>query len=106
MEHFMKDDALGYFVQRIREQLDNNLKRIILFGSKARGDDVVGSDYDCLVIVDAVSRKINDIVDKVAGETLYQYNTVFSVVLISEEKYNRQIYNPLLMNINKEGTIL
>ena len=106
MRYNRKDAALDYFVQQIREQLGDHLKQVILFGSRARGDDVKGSDYDCLVVVDKVSRTFKDIIDEVAGETLYQYNAVFSAFLISEEKYHGQIYNPLLMNISKEGVVL
>jgi predicted nucleotidyltransferase len=106
MEHVRKDKALDYFLRKIREQSGGHLKQIILFGSRARGDNVQDSDYDCLVVVDEVSRSIKDIVDEAAGETLYQYNAVVSALVISEEKYRQQTYSPLLMNIAKEGVAL
>jgi predicted nucleotidyltransferase len=106
MEYNKKDDALQCFMQQIRERLGSHLKQIILFGSRARGEEVPGSDYDCLIIVDEVTNKIKDIIDEVAGEALYQHGSVFSAFLISEEKHNRYSYNPLLMNIAKEGMIL
>ena len=106
MEYDRQDEALQYFVRQIREQLENHLKQVILFGSRARGEDVPGSDYDCLIIVDEVTKEIKDIIDEAAGEALYQHSAVFSAFLISEEKHNRQSYNPLLVNIAKEGMIL
>lgn len=106
MEYDKKDEPLQHFVQHTREQLGKHLKQFILFGSRARGEDVPGSDYDCLIIVDEVSKEIKDIIDEVAGEALYQYNAVFSAFVISEEKHYRQSYNPLLMNISKEGVVL
>jgi len=106
MKHIRKDKALDYFLHKIREQSGDHLKQIILFGSRARGDNVQDSDYDCLVVVDAVSRSIRDIVDEAAGETLYHYNAIISALIISEEKYRQQTYSPLLMNIAKEGVPL
>jgi len=106
MKYDKQDKALQHFVQQIREQLGNHLKEVILFGSRARGEDVPGSDYDCLIIVDEVTKAIKDIIDEVAGEALYQHSAVFSAFLIFEEKHNLQSYSPLLMNIAKEGMIL
>jgi predicted nucleotidyltransferase len=106
MDYDKQDDALQHFMQQIREQLGNHLKQIILFGSRARGEDVPGSDYDCLIIVDEVTKALKDIIDEVTGEALYQHSAVFSAFLISEERHNRQPYNPLLINIVKEGMIL
>ena len=68
----MADDALDYFVKRIREQLDVHLKRVILFGSRARGNETFSSDYDCLIVVDDASEEVKDIIDEVAGDTLYE----------------------------------
>jgi len=70
MEYDKQDDALQRFMQQIREQLGNHLKQVILFGSRARGEDVPGSDYDCLIIVDEVTKALKDIIDEVAGEAL------------------------------------
>ena len=101
-----ENKALRFFVDQIKKRLRDNLKQIILFGSKARGDDSRDSDYDCLVIVKKVSHTAKDIIDDAAGEALYQYNTLISVIIISEERYNQQTYNPLLMNVAKEGVPL
>ena len=103
--HF-SDRLLEYFLDEIREQLGEHLKQIILFGSRARGDYVADSDYDFLAVVDKVSPEIKEIVDKVAGEFLFQYDTVFSIFPISEEKYRKKTYEPFLRNIRREGISL
>ena len=104
--NYRKDIALDYFVNKIRKRLGNQIKQFILFGSRARRDNMQDSDYDCLVIVNKVSRPIKDIIDEEAGKALYQYNAVISAFIIYEEKYRQQPYNPLLMNIAKEGIAL
>jgi len=100
------DEALRYFLQEVQKRLGAHLKQVILFGSRARGDDVPGSDYDCLMVLDKVSPEIKDAIDEVAGEVLYRYNIVLSVFPISEKKHCERIYDPFLMNIRKEGITL
>ncbi len=101
-----KDSPLEFFTAQIRKQLGDNLKQIILFGSRARGENLQDSDYDCLLIVKETSRIVKDTVDEVAGEALYQYSAIISAIIISEEKYSQQKYSPLLMNVAREGVPL
>lgn len=101
-----KDDVLDYFVKRIQRGLGNHLKKIILFGSRARGDKTIYSDYDCLVVLDEVSENAKDVIDDVAGDALYRYNAVFSAFPVSEERLNLQKFNPFLINVSKEGITL
>ena len=100
------NEPLNHFVQEIRQSLIENLKHIILFGSRARGDNSSDADYDCLIVVDNITPYIKDTVDEISGNTLYKYNAVFSAFVISEEKYHNQIFNPLLINIRREGISL
>jgi uncharacterized protein (UPF0332 family)/predicted nucleotidyltransferase len=102
----VKDKVLDIFVREIREQLGDRLKQIILFGSRARGDYASDSDYDCLVVFDEVSPEVKDSIDEIAGELLYRYDTVFSIFPILEKKYHQQTYDPLLMNVRREGIVL
>lgn len=102
----MADAALDYFIKRIKEQLGMHLKRVILFGSRARGDETFSSDYDCLVVVDDASEEVKDIIDEIAGDALYEYNAVFSAFPVSQEKLNHDKYSPLFINISKEGITL
>lgn len=106
MKNERNDEILDVFLQEIRRQLGTHLKQVILFGSRARGDGVVDSDYDCLAVLDEVSPAVRDVIDETAGELLYQYNVVFSIFPISEEKHRQQTYNPFLMNVRREGIVL
>jgi len=106
MKHRIRDKVLDRFLSEMRQQLGNHLKQVILFGSRARGDDVPYSDYDCLAILDEVSLATKDVIDEIAGEILYQHGAVISVLPIAEEKYQQQMYSPLLMNARREGIVL
>lgn len=106
MKYEKRDEVLEHFLREMRQQLGNHLKQVILFGSKARGDDVPYSDYDCLAILDEVSPGIKDLIDEIVGEILYQHGAVVSVLPVAEKKYHQQTYNPLLMNVRREGIVL
>jgi predicted nucleotidyltransferase len=106
MKHEKRDEVLDHFLNEMRKQLGDHLKQIVLFGSRARGDDVPYSDYDCLAILDKVSPSTKDMIDEIAGEILYQHGAVVSVLPVAEKEYHQQIYSPLLMNARREGIVL
>ena len=95
---------IDLFLRKIRAQLGNHLKEIILFGSRARGDSSPDSDYDCLLVMDEIPPEMENIISDITGEFLYQYDALFPIFLILEETYHRQKYDPFLMNVQKEGT--
>lgn len=100
------DRLLNLFLDKLRDRLGNHLRQFILFGSRARGDDVPGSDYDCMAVLDTPSPLLNDLIDETAGEFLYEHNIVFSVFPVSEHRYHKEIYNPMFMNVRAEGILL
>ncbi len=106
MEQKNEKEILDLFKKEMNKQFGNRLKKIILFGSRARGDGVNDSDYDCLVILDEVSPSVKDVIDEIAGEFLYQYNVVFSVIPKPHKEISKQPYNPFLMNALREGVVL
>ena len=106
MKTGVKDEVLDYFVKEMKERLGTHLKQVILFGSRARGDETEGSDYDCLIVVDETSKNVKEIIDELAGAALYKHGAVFSIFPVEEKKLNLQKYNPFYMNIEKEGIIL
>jgi predicted nucleotidyltransferase len=46
MKPSVKNEVLDYFVREMRERLGTHLKKIILFGSRARDDEIAKYDYD------------------------------------------------------------
>ena len=100
------DHVLECFLEEIHRRLGVHLKQVVLFGSRARGDHVDGSDYDCLLVVDRVSTEVKEMIDEVAGELLFQYNAVFSLFPVSEKEYRQQTNDPFLRNIRHEGIVM
>jgi predicted nucleotidyltransferase len=93
-------------VREMETRLGGRLRKVILIGSMARGDNTPESDYDCIAVVDEITSDLIDTIDEISGEMLYMYNSVFSIIPISEARYNEQNFNPLLINAGREGVVI
>lgn len=86
----------------------SEIKKIILFGSVARGDDTKDSDIDILII----TKKENDdlkIEDKIYGQTfdtLLETGEYLSVKMIDNEHYNKYKHFSFYKNIEKDGVLI
>lgn len=98
-----EDSVLAGFLQEIRRRLGPRVRKIILFGSRARGEATADSDYDCLIVVDAVDRQVTDCIDEVAGGILYRFSRMISAFPIRESVMHSRRYSPLLQNVRAEG---
>ena len=101
-----RDDVLDYLTRTIHERLGERVKEIILFGSRARGDAAPDSDYDCLVVVDEVSKDVDELAYELGAEALDRYDALCFVLPVTEESYKEDRYHPLLMNVRREGVAL
>jgi predicted nucleotidyltransferase len=93
--------------KKLQKLYKNNLVKIILYGSYARGDFNENSDIDLLVVlmrIESAGKEIDKIVDAIYDINL-KYNTLISVVPISNEDY-KNINSPLLLNVRKDGVII
>lgn len=102
----VKDKILRIFIRQLRKEFGNHLKKIILFGSRARGDNAKESDYDLLLIFDKVTPVIKDKILDIEGEVGYTYNVVFSAFPFTDKDLYRKRYSPFIMNANREGVLL
>jgi predicted nucleotidyltransferase len=94
--------------KRLRRQLEGlygaRLRRVLVYGSYARGDHTNDSDIDVAVVLDGPvepGREIDRMLDVVHGVNL-AFDTLVSVYPVSEEDY-KALRSPLLMNIRREG---
>ena len=93
--------------KRLKSIYDNKLKKILLYGSYARGDNVEGSDVDIMVLVDMEEGEIKKQQDKVL-DTVVDLTTQYGVVLSIIENNYSHFYNwadtlPFFSNIEREG---
>lgn len=101
------DAVLTTFLQKSR-LWRKELKKIILFGSRARGDERPESDYDLLILVDAKDRKLIDQLYDVVVYILLQYSRLISLKIFTLQEWNRllSLKTPFSQAVIKEGKII
>jgi predicted nucleotidyltransferase len=96
-------EALESLVNRLRRRYGDDLQRLVLFGSKARGDFDEESDLDVLVVVRMLEGEYwqhwNRIIDLTYDLEL-EYNVVFSLLIKNEPEYALMRQWNLLINRN------
>jgi predicted nucleotidyltransferase len=105
----MFNDIRKETLEELRESLEtilgDQLHRMILFGSMARGDDTGESDIDVAIIIRGLTRELkNQVLDKVA-EIELKHLTPLSTIILSEDEFNRlrQRERRIALDIEREG---
>ncbi len=104
------EKAINEFTRKIKDILKNNLKKIILYGSYARGDYRKNSDLDIMILTDLSEDEIvcirTEIWD-IAYDIGLDNDIMISTVIKNINDYNYWIDTlPFYMNIKKEGVVL
>jgi predicted nucleotidyltransferase len=97
-----KKSALNEFVKTLKERYKGRIKKIILFGSYARGDYDEESDIDILIIGDVPQREISFL----SAEILLKYGEVISAIVKSEEEFEKYKNFSFYKNVLKEGVVI
>jgi len=84
------------------------LHSVVLFGSRARGDEDEDSDYDVLVVVEWLDRAIRRIVSRCAWEVGFEdCLLIVPVVATTDEIEKSPFRSSLLMQaVREEGTVI
>lgn len=106
----MTQDLINQYVSDIRHLYGGHIKRIILYGSYARGDFHRDSDIDIMVLVDLPDTQIESYSDALS-ELGFNYNVNHDVwfmpVVINAQHFGQwcTVY-PFYSNVAKEGVML
>lgn len=106
------NNAINEFVRQVNKLLGDRVKKIILYGSYARGDFNNSSDIDIMILTDLSDdeiikyrRKISDIAYDIEEEN--NFDIWLSPLLKNIDKFNYWLEAlPFYMNVQKEGIIL
>ncbi len=111
ISHILQPDellAVEEFKRRILAELPGQVKDIILFGSRARGEAHPGSDIDLLVVVDRRTPKADDVISDITADTLLEKKIDISALDFTSEEIAEwsAIGTPLMRNVANEGIVL
>ncbi|HET6513704.1 MAG TPA: nucleotidyltransferase domain-containing protein [Thermodesulfovibrionales bacterium] len=91
--------------RNLTELLGERLKKLVLYGSRARGDYDEDSDIDIAIIVRGLTRELkNQILDMVADIEM-EHLTPLSTLVLSEEDFEllKKRERRIALDIEREG---
>ena len=101
---------LEEFLEEIKQILGNRLKKIILYGSYARGDYDKNSDIDIMILTDLTYEEINKyslLIWEKCADIEIDRGIVISPLIRNIDNFNSWLnVKPLYMNIVNEGVVL
>lgn len=106
------NNIIQNFVKGVNEILGNRVKKVILYGSYARGDFQKSSDIDIMILTDLEDEELIQYRDKVwdfAYDVEFENNfdITLSPLVKNIDKFNYWLGAlPFYMNVQKEGVIL
>lgn len=106
------NNIIKKFIESVNEILGNRIKKIILYGSYARGDYDKTSDIDIMILTDLTDDEIIKYREKIWDcaydiEFDNKFDITISPLLKNMETFNYWLETlPFYMNVQKEGVIL
>jgi len=98
------DKIIEEFPKQIKIKLKSHIKKIILFGSRARKThNEKTSDYDFLIVIDKREKKIEDQIAKERTLVLEKYNELIGSLIWDEQEWEDMKRYPIGVNILKDG---
>lgn len=91
----------------LHERYGASIKRVILYGSYARGEATRDSDVDVLVLVDQSlnPREVDDSLSDLLYDIILDEGELVSVIVLSEDYFENHKF-PFMLNVRKEGVTM
>lgn len=101
---------LKQYISEVSSLLGNRLKKVILYGSYARGDYEKNSDIDIMILTDLDEEELKEYrikIRELACDLELENDVVISPLIRNIKKYNERIdIIPFYNNVQKEGVVL
>lgn len=83
----LEQPILQEFKRRVEQRFPGELIRVVLFGSKARGDASAESDIDVLTVVRSQDWKLGDEIRDIGYELEIAHGVVLSIQVMGQRQY-------------------
>jgi len=96
------------FAEELRNRLGDEIVKIILFGSRIRGDFGKESDIDIFILLREKTPDIRDKVGDLTADYIFDHDIPLSPVLydLYEYQQNKELGSFFFENVEKEGISL
>lgn len=102
--------VLKEFINGVNKLFGDRVKKIILYGSYARGDFNESSDIDIMILTDLTDEEIVDYGEKIwdfAYDIELDNDVLISPLIKNIDKFNYWLeILPFYMNVHNEGVVL
>ncbi len=100
--------ALAEYLRRLEEEYGDAVVRVVLYGSKVRGDCDAESDLDLLVVMGSDDPRLLEAVGQISFPLELDYSVALSELVVGASRYDwmRNHEEPLFRNIRDEGVEL
>lgn len=97
--------ALKEYVRRLRAEFGDVIQRVILYGSKVRGDFDFESDIDVLVVVDNLDSQRRRALTTIGIDVDLKYNVLIGDFLVDSKHLEQmaKVREPLYQDVMAEG---
>lgn len=98
-------NIISTFKKRIERKFPEEIMKVLIFGSKARGDAVKDSDIDILVITKSNDKKIIKEIRFTGYELEIDNNIVLSIQVLSNDYVDhlRNLPTQFIQNVDREA---
>ena len=99
------------FIALLKDRFSEHLSRVILYGSRARGDFRSNSDIDLLIVLKEAEGDVAHLAKRIsslASEFSFREDILLQVLVISEKEWKRPSFKTFLLleKIKREGSPL
>jgi len=100
--------ALAEYLTRLRQEFGEQVQRVILYGSKVRGDFDKESDIDLFVVLQDTNLKLENSLTHLGVEVDLKYDVLLGDFVVSQKRFARmaEIQEPLYQSLMSEGVEL
>src|SRR5919198_6571302 len=93
--------------QRLPADVQRHIRRMIMYGSRARGDSTDESDLDLVALVDEKTPELEQAIDEIAYQLMWDHDfkPIISLKVFSEERFRTAAARGLSFyrNVDRDG---
>lgn len=98
-------EAISRYLAILREKYKDQISKVIIFGSVARGESDPESDIDLLIVTTNGDRKLRDEISMACFDIILKTNVILSPLVMDGETYewHKNYRDPLYNKIQMDG---